>query len=131
MVILCICECDCWFVRLFIVFVLGNEREWLMMIKQLGKVKRRRQVLLLLLLGMKRRSSARDSFQEFGMEFLGYTAMILRRGFNIFLKRKLLLLLEWLGDRDPGGGCRGILLYFLFYLRSAIYRFFYIIMVNV
>jgi hypothetical protein len=48
---------------------------------------------VLLLLGMKR-ISIEHSFLEFGMDLLGYTSMILRNGFNIFLKRKLRLSLE-------------------------------------
>jgi hypothetical protein len=48
---------------------------------------------VLLLLGMKR-ISIEHSFLEFVMDLLGYTSMILRNGFNIFLKRKLRLSLE-------------------------------------
>ena len=40
------------------------------------------------------RQKRRGSFLEFGMDYLGYMGMILRRGSNTYLKKRLQFFLE-------------------------------------
>lgn len=96
------------------VFFIG--RGW-RMIKLLMKVRRTRAVVRIP--PKVGRRNEKDFCREFGMGYLGYMVMILRRDSNTFLKRRLRLWLGWTGDHDPGGEFPAILLCFLSYLRCG------------
>lgn len=66
--------------------------------------------------------SPRDFSLAFGIGSLGPTATILRKGFSIFQRKKLLFLLAWSGDPRLGGKWLDILsclLSFLRYVRAC------------